>query len=307
VASSRRNTLILAAAAAVALALVAFFWLRARDVEPARLMTRLPTHDALLLYADFDALRKGGILKLLEGSGVSQEPDYRDFVNQTKFDYSKDLDSVLAAFGPSGNYMLVKGRFDWSALRAYAVKQHGRCDASLCSMQGSTPQRRISFFELRSNLLALAVSTDDTAALRLKTTTGSAPNMTPDGPVWISIPPSTLRTGEGFPPGTRMFARSIDRAENATLTLAPEGQRLAARLNVTCATAQDATDAADQLTKATSLLRQMIEREHAKPSPADLAGVLTSGTFRSQGMRAFGYWPIERAFLETLMAGPSAP
>lgn len=306
-ASSRRNTFIIVAAVVIALVLLAVYWLRARDLEPARLMARLPTHDALLLYADFGALRNGGILKLLEGSGVSQEPDYRDFVNQTKFDYAKDLDSVVAAFGPSGNYMLVKGRFDWSALRAYVVRQHGHCDDSLCSMQGSTPQRRISFFELRSNLLALAVSTDDTAALRLKTTAAGAPTVTPDGPVWISIPPSTLRSGEGLPNGTRAFARSIERAETATLTFAPEGQRLAARLNVTCATAQDATDAADQLTKATGLLRQMLEREHAKPGPADLAGVLTAGTFHSQGMRAFGYWPIERAFLEGLMAGPSAP
>jgi hypothetical protein len=104
-----------------------------------------------------------------------------------------------------------------------------------------------------------------------------------------------------------MFAHSIERAESATLTFAPEAQRLAARLNVICASAQDATDAADQLTRATNLLRELIAREHAKPSPADLSGVLTSGSFRAEGMRAFGYWPIERRFIENLLSAPSAP
>ncbi len=306
VGSLRRSTLLLALAALAAAGLIAV-WLRARAVEPARLLARLPVHDSLLLYADFDALRKAGIVKLLEGVNSRQESDYRDFVRQTKFDYSKDLDSVVAAFGPSGNFMFVKGRFDWDALRAYAIAQHGRCDAILCAMAGSTPQRRISFFLMRSNLLALAVSTDDTAALRLKTAADSAPRVSPDGAIWLSIPPSTLRSGDGLPNGTRMFAHSVDRAESVTLTLGPEGDRIAARLNVMCATAQDATDAADQLTRATATLRQLIEREHVKPSPSDLSGVLTSGSFKSQGMRAFGYWPIDRSFIENLLASSSTP
>lgn len=298
---NRTRTLFVSVAAIVVLGILAFYWLRARAVEPGRLLSHLPTHDALVLYADFDALRQSGLLKLLDSSGVNQAADYRKFVADTKFNYATDLDRVAAAFGPAGNYMLVKGRFDWPALRAYAVSQQGRCENSLCSMPGSTPQRKISFFEMQSNLLALAVSTDDTAALRLKSTSDASPKSVPDGPLWLSIPQTTLRSAEGLPSGTRMFAHSIDRAESATLTFAPEGQRVAARLNVICATAQDATDAADQLTRATTLLRQMIEREHGTPNPADFSGVLTAGTFHAQGMRAYGYWPIERAFIQNLM------
>jgi hypothetical protein len=48
----------------------------------------------------------------------------------------------------------------------------------------------------------------------------------------------------------------------------------------------------------------MIEREHQKPNPVDLSGVLTSGTFRSEGRRVAGTWPIERAFIENLFANP---
>ena len=42
-------------------------------------------------------------------------------------------------------------------------------------MQGSTPERRISFLPLRDDIMALAVSTDDLAATRL-TKTGAPVN-----------------------------------------------------------------------------------------------------------------------------------
>ena len=42
---------------------------------------------------------------------------------------------------------------------------------------------------------------------------------------------------------------------------------------------------AAELNKTTGLLRDMIEREHQKPNPADLSGFLTSGAFQSSGAR----------------------
>jgi hypothetical protein len=47
----------------------------------------------------------------------------------------------------------------------------------------------------------------------------------------------------------------------------------------------------------------LIEREHQKPNPADLSGFLTSGAFRSEGLRVSGYWRITRALIENLLGG----
>jgi hypothetical protein len=83
----------------------------------------------------------------------------------------------------------------------------------------------------------------------------------------------------------------------------PEGEDFAAKLKVRCASVTDATALAADLTKTTGLLREMIEREHQKPNPADLSGFLTSGAFRSEGARVSGYWPMSRALIENLLGG----
>ncbi len=38
-------------------------------------------------------------------------------------------------------------------------------------------------------------------------------------------------------------------------------------------------------------------------NPNDLSGVLTSGTFRQDGTRALGTWPLERGFIEGMLGG----
>jgi hypothetical protein len=100
-----------------------------------------------------------------------------------------------------------------------------------------------------------------------------------------------------------MFARSLERAQAVTLAVVPEGDRFAAKLNVRCADAAAATALAADLNKTTGLLREMIEREHQKPNPADLSGFLTSGAFRSEAARVAGYWPITRALIQNLLGG----
>jgi hypothetical protein len=100
-----------------------------------------------------------------------------------------------------------------------------------------------------------------------------------------------------------MFARSIEGAEGMTLALGAEGDRLAVTLDVRCRTAQEAAAIASQLSQTTQLLREAIARERQLPNAGDLSGVLTSGTFRSQGTRVYGRWPIQRSFLENMLGG----
>ena len=132
--------------------------------EPARLLSRFPVENAAVFSADFTLLREAG---LLSESKAAVEPDYRKFVDATGFDYKRDLDFVVASFSTSGNYYIARGRFNWPKLRAYAAQQGGGCYQDLCRMPGSTPERRISFLPLRSDAIAVAVSTYDLAASRL--------------------------------------------------------------------------------------------------------------------------------------------
>ena len=282
---------------------VGFLSWRSRTLPNAELLKRLPSADAVVLYVDFDSLRRAGVMDLLDGSRTAQDPEYKSFVAATGFNYARDLDLAMVAFAPTGRYLLLRGRFDWPKLRAYAESQHGSCSDAVCRMVGSTPDRRISFLPLESHVMAMAVSTDDFAAQRLASPARGAAPPTPGSPVWLSLPASVLRSGESLPEGTRMFARSIDRADSVTLAFEPEGSRLAAKLNVLCRNEQDAGAVAAELGRITGLVRDMIQREHQAPNPGDLSGVLTSGTFRADGRRVYGYWPIERKFVENILGG----
>ena len=278
---------------------------RPRTEPAAALLRRIPAENALLLFVDFSGLRRSGVLGLLEAPQAVEEAAYRDFARQTGFDYQRDLDTAVLAVAPEGKFLLLRGRFDWKKLRAYVQAQNGNCDESLCRMQGSTPERRISFFPVNSGLMALAVSDAPSAALRMKNE-GNQPSVDPpDAPVWVSVPPSLLHSGNSLPAETRVFARGMERAESVVLSFVPESNRFAARLGVRCRTTQDAAELAAQLARTTTLLREMFEREHHSANPTDLSGVLASGTFRSEGSGVIGYWRIERAFIENLFGGLS--
>ena len=300
---TRAWLLILLISALCGLTLWGVIWYRSRALSPAAMLKRLPTDDAVVLYIDFSRLRAGRILPLLDGSKVGEDPEYRSFVQQTDFDYKQDLDAAMVAFAPKGKYMLLKGRFDWKSLIAYVHTSGGRCNNSFCRLAGSSPEKRISFFPMQTNLMAMAVSDDDVAALRMNTVDPREDAEIPNAPIWLSIPPSVVKSGQSLPPGTQMFARSLERAQAVTLALVQESDGFAAKLNVRCASVTDATALAADLNKTTGLLRELIEREHQKANPADLSGFLTSGAFRGEGAQVSGYWPISHALIENLLGG----
>ena len=300
---TRAWLLILLISALCGLTLWGVIWYRSRALSPAAMLKRLPTDDAVVLYIDFSRLRAGGILALLSASKVGEDPEYQSFVHQTDFDYKQDLDAAMVAFAPKGKYMLLKGRFDWKSLIAYVRNNGGRCNNSFCKLAGSSPEKRISLFPMQGNLMAMAVSDDDSAALSMNTVDAREGAEIPNAPIWLSIPPSVVKSGQTLPAGTQMFARSLERAQAVTVAVVPEDDHFAAKLNVRCASVTDATALAADLNKTTGLLREMIEREHQKANPADLSGFLTSGVFGSAGTRVSGYWRITRALIENVLGG----
>jgi hypothetical protein len=296
-------------AAACGLLIVGLQWQRSRALStPEALLKRLPARDAVVFYVDFAALRRTGIVEAAAASAVAAEPEYRDFIEKTGFDYTTDLDSALVAFASSGRYFLVRGRFDWARLRAYAAQSGGQCQGGFCSMPGSAPERRISFLPLRDDLMALAVSRDSQAAqLLTRPDPSSHPAEIPAEPVWLTLPAAALKSGEDLPAGTRMFARGIEDAETVLLALGPDKERFAVKIDVLCRSEKQAAELVDTMQRATTALRQMIEREKQTPNPRDLSGVLTGGEFRSEGARVHGRWPVERVFFEEVfrVAPPS--
>jgi hypothetical protein len=300
---TRAWLLILVVTVVCGLAVWGVVWYRTRPITPAAMLRRLPADGAVVLYVDFAALRRGGILQLLKNSKVGEDPEYRRFVQKIDFDYQQDLDAAMVAFAPTGKFMLLRGRFDWSALSNYVRAVDGKCNNSFCRMTGSTPERRISFYPVQPGIMALAVSEDESAAERIAQIGARPEREIPSGPIWLSIPPSIVHSPQSLPAGAQMFARPLERAQNVTLELAPEGGGFVARLNVRCANPKDASDLAADLERATSLLRDLIAREHTKPNPADTSGFFASGTFRSEGPKVQGFWRIERSLIEALFSG----
>ncbi len=198
---------------------------RIAAASPAGMLQRLPPREAMVLFVDLDTLRRGGLLKLLSAK-TPEDPDYQTFVRATGFDYQTDLDRAAASFSNDGVYLVVKGRFDWNKLRAYAEAQGGRCQRGMCRMSGSTPERRISFFLLQSNLLALAVSTDGFAAAKLAEGTAGLVNPldTPRDPVWLSIPAESLKSTDQLPAGTAPFRHGFGFGRQDSVVPGPTGR-----------------------------------------------------------------------------------
>ena len=286
--------------AVCAAALAAVVLYRGIPMKPGAMLRRLPTKDSLLVAIDFAGLRKVGILQMLDGTPMSRDAEYEKFVEETQFNYTQDLDYVMASFGPTGKYILARGRFDWKSIRAYAQSQGGICYNTLCRMAGSTPERHISFYSVQQNLMALAVSQEDDAALRMQEEIPTdLPE--PDAALWLYLPPAVLRSPEQLPEGTVLFAKSLDQAKSVTLGFAPEGDHISAKLNVLCKNDNDALVTATELSKVTEVLKSVIAHGGQRPNPRDWSGVLVAGSFQNQGPRVFGYWPIQRGFVENML------
>jgi hypothetical protein len=168
-------------------------------------------------------------------------------------------------------------------------------------MPGSTVERNISFYPLKSDVLALAVSIDPQAVSSIST--GGKLQIVPRDPFWVSVPAAVFNRPDAFPAGTRAFLSPLAHAEKVVFAAGPQGDRLQLRLEVACATPDAAAELVKQFSGTTGLLKSMIEREHMTPNPRDLSGVLVAGTFEQRQSTVIGIWPVERSFVEALASG----
>ena len=281
-----------------------YFYRSKTRLGAAQIMGYVPAGPSLLIYLDVGALRQAGLIELLAGSKVAEDPEYRAFVEQTQFDYRKDLYAVAASFRADEAFYVIHGRFDWNALKSYALLAGGACWDAACSAPSSRPNRYLSFMPVRTDLMVLVVS-PSRGAVRTAVTRArrSAKEAQPDQPVWISIPPAVLLKPDSFPTGTQLFAKALQDSDNVTFSIAPADNRFQARLDVLCRSTAEAALIEAQFERITDVLRKLIASNGQTPNPRDLSGVLTNGTFRREERRVRATWPIERAFLETIAGG----
>jgi hypothetical protein len=144
----------------------------------------------------------------------------------------------------------------------------------------------------------MAVSSDDTAVVRLRNLGPQDDVDVPGQPVWLTISSGALRHSVSLPGSSQMFASAISNASRVTLTVGPAGANIEAHLDAICHDAQQAGFLTMQLQTLTSTLRQ------GKPGAGnDLAALLTSGTFEQAGSHVLGRWPIQRSLLQNLTSG----
>lgn len=268
---------------------------------PADLIGYLPSEGATLVYIDADAMRRSGILNMLAGSKAAEELEYKQFVDQTLFDYRQDLDAVAAAFKDNQVFLAVRGRFHWKNLMDFARREGGACHDGYCVTTGSRPDRRISFYALRNDVMAMAVSSDDFAAYQIKRK--PAAGAVPADPVWAMVPVAELKKANELPDGMKPYAAALGNAEQVVFTLGGAGDRLQLALHVTCGDAQTASALLVDLETATNTLRKYLAEAHQKPDPGDVTQVLVTGNFRREDRKVVGEWPIERSFVDAMMGG----
>ena len=126
-----RGLILILVIAACALLAAVFYW-RFRSLESVEtLLRRLPQKDAVVVQLNVKMFRAAGLLDLVASSPVVEEEDYRRFVHETTFDYRTDLDLALVSFDKDDILALLSGRFDFAALKNYALVHGGRgaCDS----------------------------------------------------------------------------------------------------------------------------------------------------------------------------------
>lgn len=275
--------------------------------NPAALISYLPTANATVVYLDVAALRRSGLLNMISGSKAAQELEYQQFVDETLFDYRQDLDAIAAAFKDDQVFFALRGRFHWKNLIEYAGpgRQGGSCHNGFCTMPASRPDRQISFYPIRPDLMAMAFSQDNFAAYQVIRKSGKLTVPLFSQPVWLSVPSSALRNLDALPPGTKPFASALLEGTNEIVfTIGQEGDHLALSLNVLCRDTQSASALLENFEKTTATLRKWIAREHQQPNPADWSGLLAAGSFHRENQRVFGQWPLSRAFVEAQFSEP---
>jgi hypothetical protein len=83
-----------------------------------------PAHSTFIAYIDLAELRKEPLIGHLAALAepVTVDPDYKQFIASTGFDYQRDLDEVVIAATADEKLAIADGRFDRKKIEEYALR-----------------------------------------------------------------------------------------------------------------------------------------------------------------------------------------
>ena len=219
------------------------------------------------------------------------------------FDYARDIDALVGQGDSSQLFFVLRGRFNWTKLRQYANGHGGSCQNEICRAPTSRPGRFASFLEIQPNVLALALSADPAAVVALSPRRISGGQAIPTAPVWLQVGHSVLSDPKSLPLAVRIFAMALESTDSVLLSIQPGDTTespFKLKMTAVCRNGVIADTTRKQLEIQTRMLGIELEREHQRPSPADLSGLLTSGSFQVVENSVVGTWPIHRELLAQL-------
>ena len=149
---------------------------------------------------------------------------------------------------------------------------------------------------MQPNVLAVAISSNPTAADNLRPPGRRVQQEIPNGPVWAKLSNGMLTNPTTLPLPLRIFA--IDLQLASSVTVFATADRL--QLHATFANPSAADTAKGQLQIQTRLLTTALQQNGEKADSASIAGMLTAGTFQTAGKDLDGTWPLRREFLRAL-------
>jgi hypothetical protein len=269
----------------------------------ADMVALLPPGDATIFFANVADLREAGVLGFFAGSKSIEETEYREFVRQTHFDYERDIQAMAGAADGTEILFIIRGRFDWSRLHDYVLAHGGSCKNSFCNLPTSKPGRWASFLSVQPDVMGLAVGNDRTAALALSPRRDRVVQQISSKPVWVRVSRKLLGNPLSLPVPARIFFISLQFADRVLFSLdsgAKDGAAFTLQLDAQCPSTATAETIKSQLQLQTRILRMELAREHQQPSPADLTGLLVSGSFQVSNQHVIGTWPIHKELLNTL-------
>ncbi len=267
----------------------------------ADLVKLLPPGEATVFFADLGAIRHAGLLRLLAGVKPAPEAEYAEFMQKTQFDFARDLDGLAGAYDGDRLYLAGRGHFDWDKLQAYAVAHGGTCGSDYCQEPGSTADKWANFVRVQPDVIALAVSSDRTAADVLRPPGRRVQVDQPSAPVWVKLSRALRRNPSALPLPLQIFAISVQSAEEITLAVQPVKQGgFEIRLLGDFANAAAADTARVQLEIQTKNLQRALADEGQKGDPANLGAVLLGGKFYAAGTKLEGSWPVRKELAAVL-------
>lgn len=277
--SVRRFLLLAAALVAAALIFLGTQYYRHRFVRHnSDLVRLLPPGDLTIVYADLGLLRRAQLLGLLSNIKVAPDQQYADFVRQTGFDYTRDLDAIVIGTDTSQTFLIGRGRFAWDKLKGFATSHNGSCSDAGCQVPATTPGRWVNLITVQPDVLAVAISANPAGADNLRPPGRRVQEVIPDAPVWAKLSRALLLNPTPLPLPMRIFAISLQSAASVTISALPD------RLQLEAAFPNPAT--------ADTALRQLQLQTRLLPAAA--------GNLWLTGSQLRGQWPIRPELLRAL-------